>query len=147
HGHQVAHRRGLHAARARGEEPRVAFEVASRRGPARHGPEFVVYRHPPSAAYRSGTVEISLFMDIGQGAGLSGSSGVRPFLPSLLAVALARENSGVDFSGTDFSFLESPAFLLVVFVLALGSYALGRRRQNVPEAVLLALGVVLGALL
>jgi peptidoglycan/LPS O-acetylase OafA/YrhL len=53
----------------------------------------------------------------------------------------------VDFGGTDFSFLESPAFLLVVFVLALGSYALGRRRQSVPEAAMLVLGLVLGALL
>src|SRR5256714_15201382 len=86
-------------------------------------------------------------MDIGQGAGLSGASGVRPFLPALLAGALARENSGVDFGGTDFSFLESPAFLLVVFVLALGSYALGRRGQSAPEAAMLVLGVVLGALL
>jgi 4-amino-4-deoxy-L-arabinose transferase-like glycosyltransferase len=110
-------------------------------------------------------------MDIGQGAGLSGASGVRPFLPALLAGALARENSGIDFSGTDFSFLESPAFLLVVLVLAVGSYALQRRRETVAqtraagrpgdprasiggrrlpeptEAVMLILGLVLGALL
>ena len=57
-------------------------------------------------------------MDIGQGAGLSGASGVRPFLPALLAGALAREDSGVDFSGTDFSFLESPVFLVAVLILA-----------------------------
>jgi hypothetical protein len=111
-------------------------------------------------------------MDIGQGAGLSGASGVRPFLPALLAGALARENSGIDFSGTSFSFLESPAFLLVVLALAVGSYALQRRRESVAqtrpagrpgdprarvgagrnlpepfEAAMLVLGVVLGALL
>src|SRR4051794_33929122 len=111
-------------------------------------------------------------MDIGQGAGLSGASGVRPFLPALLAGALARDDSGVDFSSTDFSFLESPAFLLVVLVLAVGSYALQRRGESVAqtraagrpgdprakvaggrktpepfEAALLVLGVVLGALL
>jgi hypothetical protein len=107
-------------------------------------------------------------MDIGQGAGLSGASGVRPFLPALLAGALARENSGVDFSGTDFSFLESPAFLLVVLALAVGSYALQRRRETVAqtrpagrtgdprggrrlpepfEAAMLVLGLALGALL
>ena len=45
---------------------------------------------------------MSLFMDIGQGAGLSGASGVRPFLPALLAGALAREDTGLDFDGTDF---------------------------------------------
>ena len=111
-------------------------------------------------------------MDIGQGAGLSGASGVRPFLPALLAGALAREDSGLDFDGTSFSFLESPAFLLAVLALAVGSYALQRRRETVAqttpagrpgdprakigvgrslpepfEAAMLLLGLVLGALL
>src|ERR687883_535340 len=57
---------------------------------------------------------MSLFLDIGQGAGVSGATGVRPFLPALLAGALAKNDSGVDFDGTDFSFLESPWFLLVI---------------------------------
>jgi hypothetical protein len=111
-------------------------------------------------------------MDIGQGAGLSGASGVRPFLPALLAGALAREDSGVDFDGTSFSFLESPAFLLAILLLAVGSYALQRRRESVAqtraagrpgdprarvgggrnlpepfEGAMLGLGVMLGALL
>jgi hypothetical protein len=111
-------------------------------------------------------------MDIGQGAGLSGASGVRPFLPALLAGALAREDSGLDFDGTSFSFLESPAFLLAILLLAVGSYALQRRRETVAqttpagrpgdprakvgggralpepfEAAMLVLGLVLGALL
>lgn len=111
-------------------------------------------------------------MDIGQGAGLAGASGVRPFLPPLLAGALAREDSGLDFDGTSFSFLESPAFMLTVLALAVGSYALQRRRETVAqtapsgqpgdprakigggrslpepfEAAMLVLGVVLGALL
>lgn len=111
-------------------------------------------------------------MDIGQGAGLSGASGVRPFLPTLLAGALSREDAGVDFDRTSFEFLEEPAFLLVVLALALGAYALDRRRQSgeqvkaagrpgdpraslaggrrapeLREAVMLALGVGLGALL
>src|SRR5256714_14872004 len=72
-------------------------------------------------------------MDIGHGAGLAGATGVGPFLPALLAGALAREDSGVDFSGTDFSFLESPAFLLVVLALAIGSYAFQRRRESVAQ--------------
>ena len=76
---------------------------------------------------------MSLFMDIGQGAGLAGASGVRPFLPPLLAGALAREDSGLDFDGTSFSFLESPAFMLAVLALAVGSYAFQRRRETVAQ--------------
>jgi hypothetical protein len=107
-------------------------------------------------------------MDIGQGAGLSGASGVRPFLPALLAGALAREDSGIDFDGTSFSFLESPWFLLAVFALGVLAYARDRRMQAAPaarpgeprakvgngrslpdpfDAAMLVLGIVLGALL
>jgi hypothetical protein len=100
---------------------------------------------------------LSLVFDIGQGAGLAGASGVRPFLPPLLAGALAREDAGIDFGGTSYHFLESPGFLLAVFVVAALAYALERRRveHGAPPAdsstrVELALGVlgaVLGALL
>jgi hypothetical protein len=111
-------------------------------------------------------------MDIGQGAGLSGASGVRPFLPTLLAGALAREDAGVDFEGTSYSFLESPWFLLAVLAVGMAAYALDRRRQSVAqttparrpgdprasiagkrglpepvEALMLLLGIGLGALL
>jgi hypothetical protein len=110
-------------------------------------------------------------MDIGQGAGLSGASGVRPFLPTLLAGALARGNTGLDFSGTSFSFLESPVFLFAVLALAVASYAIQRRRETVEQTTpagrpgdpragvggrsrpdplelgMLVLGVALGALL
>jgi hypothetical protein len=91
---------------------------------------------------------MSLFMDIGQGAGLSGASGVRPFLPPLLAGALAREDAGIDFDGTDFSFLEKPWFLVVVLALAVAAYLVQRRGQQVAlDRALLGLGVVFGALL
>jgi hypothetical protein len=87
-------------------------------------------------------------MDIGQGAGLSGASGVRPFLPALLAGALARQDTGLDFDGTDFSFLEAPWFLAVVLALAVVAYMLQRRGlSGLLDRGLLALGVVLGALL
>src|SRR3954449_2396941 len=91
---------------------------------------------------------MSLFMDIGQGAGLSGASGVRPFLPALLAGALAREDAGLDFDGTDFRFLEQPWFLAVVLALAVAAYA--AQRRGIGPALdrgLLALGALLGALL
>jgi hypothetical protein len=100
------------------------------------------------------SLAMSLFLDIGQGAGVSGATGVRPFLPALLTGALARADSGVDFSGTDYSFLESPAFLLVVLVLAVAAYALSRRgeqgagsrEQRALGYLGAALGLVLGAL-
>jgi uncharacterized membrane protein len=98
---------------------------------------------------------IALFMDIGQGAGTSGASGVRPFLPALLTGALARGDDGIDFSGTSYSFLESEWFLLVLLLLAVAAYALNRRSQvagrrsqeQLVERAVAVIGVVLGALL
>jgi hypothetical protein len=92
---------------------------------------------------------LSLVLDIGQGAGLAGASGVRPFLPALLAGALARGDIGVDFDGTGWQFLESPAFLLAVLALAVISYGAersgaNRRAVGIATAVLAA---ALGALL
>jgi hypothetical protein len=101
---------------------------------------------------------MSLFLDIGTGSGLAGASGVRPFLPALLAGALARGDVGVDFDGTDWSFLESPAFLAAMLVLAVLAYAAERAtrggavggqpgRRSLLAVVLMGAGAVLGALL
>ena len=100
---------------------------------------------------------MSLFLDIGTGAGLAGATGVRPFLPPLLAGALARADVGIDFEGTDWSFLESPGFLLALLALAAATYVAERSRSNrraPPEggrgALAIAsgvIGLVLGALL
>jgi hypothetical protein len=93
-------------------------------------------------------------MDIGQGAGTAGASGVRPFLPVLLTGALARGDDGIDFSGTDYRFLESQWFLLVVLLVAVGVYALNRRSevagggsQELVERGVAVIGIVFGALL
>jgi hypothetical protein len=97
---------------------------------------------------------IALFMDIGQGAGTAGASGVRPFLPVLLTGALARGDDGVDFSRTSYSFLESQWFLLVVLLLAVAVYAWNRRSQvaggrsqELVERGVAVIAVVFGALL
>ena len=45
-------------------------------------------------------------MDTTTGMGLAGATGVRPYLPPLLAGALARSDTGIDFDGTDWRFLE-----------------------------------------
>lgn len=77
---------------------------------------------------------MSLVLDIGQGAGLAGATGVRPFLPPLLAGALARGDVGIDFDGTDFAFLESPGFLAAVLALAVVAYAFERAGMGATEA-------------
>src|SRR3954447_4521561 len=90
--------------------------------------------------------------DLLQGIGLAAAIGIRPFLPVLLAGALAAANVGLDFDGTDFSFLEKWPFLLAVLVVVGGlEYAAQRRgpQQAEPLALVFALGgiaLALGAL-
>lgn len=88
-------------------------------------------------------------MDIGQGAGLSGATGARPFLPPLLAGGLARGDIGIDFDDSGWQFLESPGFLLVVLALGVVWYMAERSGANRRALGLggLFLAVVLGALL
>ena len=103
---------------------------------------------------------MSLFLDIGTGAGLASATGVRPYLPPLLAGGLARGDIGIDFDGTDFRFLESTAFLAAVVVLGVLAFLLERSRANRSspdlggragrgpvELLAGAIGLALGALL
>ena len=63
---------------------------------------------------------MSTFTDIGQGAGLSTTAGARPFLAVIATGVLAHEDVGINFSGTDWSWMESWVFigiLAAIYVL------------------------------
>ena len=99
-----------------------------------------------------------LFFYIGLGAGLAAACGLRPFLPLLLAGALATGRAlGVDFTADPFRFLHASWWLLVVVVVLVAAYALqivrgltpiidtsDRKARNAPLAASLA-GLAFGA--
>lgn len=70
-------------------------------------------------------------LDILQAAGIGAAVGIRPFLPALLVGALAAGDLGVDFDGTDWSFLEDPVFLAVMLAGVVLATVL--RRQETLE--------------
>jgi hypothetical protein len=92
-------------------------------------------------------------MDIFQGAGLSGAAGLRPFLPTLLASGLAAKDAGIDFDGTEFAFIESAPFLIIVAIAAAAMFAYERRagaerlEQGPLGAALAGIALGFGALL
>jgi len=93
---------------------------------------------------------VEFVLDLLQGAGIAAAIGIRPFLPVLLAGALASGDLGLDFDGTDYAFMEEWPFLLGVLVLvAIADFA-NRRRANLETGpvvwLLLTIAVVLGAL-
>jgi hypothetical protein len=89
-------------------------------------------------------------LDLLQGAGLGGAAGMRPFLPTLLAGALASADLGVDFEGTSFAFLEAPWFLLLLLICVVVltvAQRRGLREEGAAGAALAGIAVGLGALL
>src|SRR3954449_4028485 len=90
-------------------------------------------------------------LDLLQGLGIAAAIGIRPFLPTLLAGALAAGDVGLDFDGTDFSFLEATGFLLAILILVAVFGVLDRRRDaSAPgpiAVVLMGIAIVLGALM
>jgi hypothetical protein len=95
---------------------------------------------------------MDLFLVICQGMGLAAAAGIRPFLPALLAGALAGADAGLDFDGTDFSFLEQPLWLIAVVAALAATVGWERRRGDQrlvgPVAAALAgLAIGVGALL
>jgi Domain of unknown function (DUF4126) len=96
---------------------------------------------------------VHLVFDIFQGIGIAAAVGIRPFLPALAVGALADANAEIDFKHTDFSFLQSPGFLLAMavcaIILALAERRLGLARLETrgPATLIGLASVVLGALL
>ena len=103
-----------------------------------------------------------LLFYIGLGAGLAAACGLRPFLPVLLAGALATGGTlGVDFAHGSFHFLRTGSWLLVVAVALAAAYAMQlllrmapiidpRERSSRPDPLAAAstgLGLGAGALL
>ncbi|MEA2424584.1 MAG: hypothetical protein QOH13_994 [Thermoleophilaceae bacterium] len=56
-------------------------------------------------------------MDIGQGTGLAATAGARPFLPLIVTGVMAHEDAGVDFTGTDWAWMESWVFVGILAAL------------------------------
>jgi hypothetical protein len=92
-------------------------------------------------------------LDLLQGLGIAAAIGIRPFLPTLLVGALAAGDLGVDFGGTDFSFLQETPFLLVVVIAVAVFNIVDRRRgadtsgQGPVVMLVVACALILGALL
>jgi hypothetical protein len=92
---------------------------------------------------------LQLLIDILQGSGLAGAAGVRPFLPALVAGALASADVGIDYEGTSFAFLERPGWLLAVVVAVIAVVLLSRREAFAAtlESATQGIGIGIGALL
>ena len=94
-----------------------------------------------------------LLFDIFQGIGIAAAVGIRPFLPVLAVGALAAGNIQIDFTGTDFSLLESTPWLLAMalcaIALALAERRLGVARTERPSALAVsaAIALVLAAIM
>ena len=95
---------------------------------------------------------MDFLLDLLQGLGIAAAIGIRPFLPTLLAGALAAGDVGLDYDRTDFSFLEQPGFLLAIVVCVAVLGVVERRRAGELEgrgpvaALLIASTLVLAAL-
>jgi hypothetical protein len=101
---------------------------------------------------------MSAFLDFSTGAGLASSTGIRPYLPPLLAGGLARGDVAIDFDGTSFDFLESTGFLAAVVAVGVVAFLIERaardrrargegRRFGLAELLQGLIGMALGALL
>lgn len=84
----------------------------------------------PAGAYRPHYVAISAFTDIGQGTGLATTGGMRPLLPPIVVGVMARADAGVDFSHTDWSWMESWIWIGALTAIFIGAWLIDRSRTN-----------------
>jgi hypothetical protein len=95
---------------------------------------------------------VHLAFDIFQGIGIAAAVGIRPFLPALVAGALAAASVEIHFGGTGLAFLQGAPFLIGMAVgavaLLLAERSLRGRPggERVRTGVVVACGLVLGAL-
>ena len=73
---------------------------------------------------------MSTFTDIGQGAGLSATTGARPFLVLIATGALAAGDAGIDFDDTDWSWMESPIFLGILAAVYIAFWVMDRNAKS-----------------
>src|SRR5690349_17535773 len=92
----------------------------------RLGGNVIPLRSVPTAPVRL----ISAFTDIGQGAGLATTSGARPFLAVITTGVLAHEDAGVNFTGTDWAWMESWVFIGILAVLFIAFWVLDRTGKS-----------------
>jgi Domain of unknown function (DUF4126) len=92
----------------------------------RLGGNVIPLRSVPTAPLRL----ISAFTDIGQGAGLATTSGARPFLAVITTGVLAHEDAGIDFTGTDWAWMESWIFIGILAVLFIAFWVMDRQGKS-----------------
>jgi hypothetical protein len=90
---------------------------------------------------------MDLFLAITQGVGTSLAAGVRAAVSALVVGLLALANVGVDFEGTDFSFLESAWWLALMAVAVVIAFLAARSAAPIPPVVTAGIAAGIGALL
>src|SRR5687768_13829395 len=90
---------------------------------------------------------MDLFLAITQGIGASLAAGVRAAVSALIVGLLALTDVGVDFEGTDFSFLESAWWLVLMGAFVVVAFVAAQRRVPVPALLIAAVAAGIGALL
>src|SRR3954469_1786943 len=92
----------------------------------RVGGNVIPLRSVPTAPLRL----ISAFTDIGQSAGLATTSGARPFIAVIATGVLAHEDVGIDFTGTDWSWMESWIFIGILALLYIAFWFMDRKGDS-----------------